>query len=64
MKLKITPRNLIQTCHRKIFLTLSEIRKRTNKNEIGCFSLFKNIKLTHKDKIDIQATFQKSPNTI
>ena len=48
-----------------MFRTLSEIRNSTNMNVIGLYlSAFKNKKFIHKAKIDIQATFQKSPNII
>ena len=51
--------------YKNMFLTLSDIRNKTNKNEIGLYlSEFKNIKFTHSDKIVIHTTFQKSPKII
>ena len=51
--------------YKNTFLTLSDMRKRTNKKEIGLrLSEFIKIKFTHIVKIVIQATFQKSPNII
>tara|TARA_Y100000817_G_C16643338_1_gene449380 strand:+ start:97 stop:426 length:330 start_codon:yes stop_codon:yes gene_type:complete len=51
--------------YKNTFLTLSDIRNRTNKNESGLYlSEFIKMQFTHRDKIVIHTTFQKSPKII